>query len=131
MNPFWETTRGQRLSLWKMSFPLPPYLPLEQRHFLSHALHRHPTSTKRRMAQRELNVVWYHGDTREVSIIDLLNTSKKQRKRYMGKVQFGLVVPADALDTSRRSRYLLDCGGFPSLSTVTMLVNEVLPALNG
>ncbi len=27
--------------------------------------------------------------------------------------------------------FILDCGGFPRLTTVEMLVNEVLPALNG
>ena len=27
--------------------------------------------------------------------------------------------------------FMLDCGGFPNLTTVNMLVNEVLPALNG
>ena len=27
--------------------------------------------------------------------------------------------------------FLLDCSGFPNLTTATMLVNEVLPALNG
>jgi len=27
--------------------------------------------------------------------------------------------------------FMLDCSGFPNLTTVTMLVNEVLPALNG
>jgi alkanesulfonate monooxygenase SsuD/methylene tetrahydromethanopterin reductase-like flavin-dependent oxidoreductase (luciferase family) len=26
--------------------------------------------------------------------------------------------------------FMLDCGGFPRLTTVEMLVNEVLPALN-
>jgi hypothetical protein len=26
--------------------------------------------------------------------------------------------------------FMLDCGGFPQLTTVEMLVNEVLPALN-
>ena len=27
--------------------------------------------------------------------------------------------------------FMLDCGGFPRLTTVEMLVHEVLPALNG
>jgi len=68
----------------------------------------------------------------------------------MTRVQFGLVVPGDKLEKSRRHRYMEDvnrlldavkghydsawfvdhCGGFPKLTTVNMLVDEVLPALN-
>ncbi len=29
------------------------------------------------------------------------------------------------------SSFLLDCGGFPNLTTLELLISEVLPALNG
>lgn len=81
----------------------------------------------------------------------------------MGQVQFGLIVPEDALDPTRRHHYvedvnrlitsvkrhyeqiieqmqpfvelgvdyfMLDCGGFPRLTTHEMLMTKVLPALH-
>jgi len=62
---------------------------------------------------------------------------RKVRYRYAHCRHFGFVsAPKQVVEQMRRfidlgvDYFMLDCGGFPGLTTLEMLIEEVLPVLN-